>query len=398
MTAWSARRFIPRACWLRENNSIMIRLIVALAAVACVPLHAQGRASNSNLLLVGQFRAPLGYEAALQRLDGYYQEQVGRKLAMALPEIAPRVHFDVWHDMWITFTPEGDGISVTIKRAADSVTNQFTKTSMLAIAGRLQGEMPMSFQETPPLSIAESDLYASRRDLTAALEAQPAIKPLFTWQHVGLFVSATPMAAIKLESAGLHGVHHVIVTAESAAAAKQLLAKLTASMTKSCVCAAYSESAEIDEEIRSGAKEQADDVGATTAQKLYVGHVDPLLIEGKLRGQPEMQARIAAAKGYYDIRYRVDKPYAKVTVRWSELTGYTREDGKFQGERPLGQSSIINPRPTPQAGAQLTGRSKLGTLPPGAYRIAIDGETSAGQKALLDQRDFWFDGKTFEEL
>jgi hypothetical protein len=159
----------------------------------------------------------------------------------------------------------------------------------------------------------------------------------------------------------------------------------------------YSESVELDEEVRRSARERAEDPGVT-AQQVYLRQMDPKLVEEKLRSEPEMQRRMAAATGYYDIRYRLDNAYAKVNIRWTELSGYSREDGKFEAERPRGQSSAPGSKMPSQAGVPLTGRTKLEPLKPGAYRIAIEGETTAGQKVRIDERDYWFDGKTFEEL
>ena len=94
----------------------------------------------------------------------------------------------------------------------------------------------------------------------------------------------------------------------------------------------------------------------------------------------------------------MDKSYRKVTVSWIELTGYVRATGKFEGERALGQSALPGPKPPPQAGSPLTAHTKLPVLKPGAYRIRLESEDAAGQAAPIDQRTYWFDGKTFEEL
>ena len=48
--------------------------------------------------------------------------------------------------------------------------------------------------------------------------------------------------------------------------------------------------------------------------------------------------------------------------------------------------------------APLTARTKLPALKPGAYRVRLEGEDTAGQAARIDERTYWFDGKTFEEL
>ncbi len=64
----------------------------------------------------------------------------------------------------------------------------------------------------------------------------------------------------------------------------------------------------------------------------------------------------------------------------------------------LGQSTLPNPKPSPQAGSPLTARTKLPALKPGAYRVRLEGEDAPGQAARIDERTYWFDGKTFEEL
>ena len=60
-----------------------------------------------DAMLSTSFATALTYEAALTRLGSYYEEQVGRKLPAALPEIAPHRHFEVWHDMWVFFDAAG---------------------------------------------------------------------------------------------------------------------------------------------------------------------------------------------------------------------------------------------------------------------------------------------------
>jgi len=231
-----------------------------------------------------------------------------------------------------------------------------------------------------------------------AFLAQPSFRLLDTWQHAGLLVSPDPLVRIALASSS-RGVHRVTVTAENLPAAKQLTAKLVAALNRPCVCAAYSETAEIDEELRKDAIEKAENPNATTVQRLYLSRLDPKQVEEKQRAEPEMQKRLAAASGWVGIKYRVDKAYAKINIRWVELTGYSRPDGKFEGERPIGATVVANVRMAGPSGAQLTARTKLtGVLKPGAYRIAIESDTVAGEKVRIDQRDYWFDGKTFEEL
>ena len=79
-------------------------LALALAAGARLATHSRwSPPAAPNVMLSTRFVTPLTYEAALARLEAYYEEQVGRKLAVALPEIAPQRHFEVWHDMWVFF-------------------------------------------------------------------------------------------------------------------------------------------------------------------------------------------------------------------------------------------------------------------------------------------------------
>ncbi len=353
------------------------------------------------VLLSTQFHTPLSYEATLARLDEYYDVQIGRKLAVALPLIGPHRHFELWHDMWITFeaAPGGDnGTKVTIKRPADGTNARLVKSWMLNLAGRVDAPLPLVFKEEPPLRSAEGDLYASARDVARVLQSDGPMKALSTWEHVGLVVSASPMISVIMAPAGLHGIHHITVSAETAVAAKQFWSRLLQCLLKPGIYSAYSEEWEVEQEIQSTAQARADTIGITASQAIYVPRIDPKLIETKVRAEPGNYKHLLAAQGQYDIRFRIDKPYRKVVVSWAELAGYSRAEGKHQGERPLGQTTLASPRMSPQSGPHLIARTKLETLQPGAYRVRLQGESPAGELMKIDERTYWFDGKSFEEL
>src|ERR1035438_10240440 len=179
-------------------------------------------AAEQNALLTTRFATPLTYEAAVARLGSYYEEQVGRSLAVAFPEIAPHRHFEVWHDMWVFFDAAGGQTMVTLKRPTEGITSLLVKSWMVDLAGRLEAAMPLEFKEEPPLHEVEGEIYASPGDLARALGTEQAMKPVATWEHAGLMVSAAPLSSVVMAPAGLHGAHRVTVAAESAAAAKQL--------------------------------------------------------------------------------------------------------------------------------------------------------------------------------
>jgi hypothetical protein len=351
-----------------------------------------------NTLLSTSFATPLTYEAALARLGSYYEEQVGRKLPAALPEIAPHWHFEVWHDMWVFFDPANGRTAVTIKRPTEGINTRLVKSWMVDLAGRLEAVMPLEFKEEPPLREAQGEVCASRTDVARALGTGTSMKAVATWEHSGLVVSASPLAWVVMTPTGLHGVHHVTAAADSAAAAKQLLEKLMRGIVKPGICAAYYEEADLDQEVRdlAGGKSAAADVNLS--QAIAIPNMDDKYLESRVRTQPEMVKRTAAAHGQVAIRFRLEKSYHKVTVSWMELAGYTRDTGKFEAERALGQSALLNPKPPVPAGNPLTARTKLPALETGAYRVRLEGEDSAGQAARIDERTYWFDGKTFEEL
>lgn len=371
----------------------------ATAALFASLLRAQFSSTPvPDVLLVGRFHTPMAYEAVLQKLDDYYQEQVGRPLAAALPRIAPQTHYETWHDMWVSFVPEGSTLSVTLKRQTSASMTTIVKGWMLQIAGRVEGEMPPKFEELPGLRSAQGQVYASRRDLASALSDQASLQSLASWQYAGLLVSSSPMMRVTLESAGQLGAHRFSVLAETTMAARQLATRIGSAMARPCVCSAYSETAELDEELRRSAIEKSEDVNGAS-QRIYFSRTDPKILEQQQRAEPETQQRLAAALGWVGVKYRIERPYAKVHIRWTELTGYQRENGKFEAERPLGESTAPNVKMPATAGAQLTGRTKLNNpLKPGAYRILLEGENAAGEKVRIDCRDYWFDGKTFEEI
>jgi hypothetical protein len=350
-----------------------------------------------EVVLSTRFVTPLTHEAALARLAGYYDEQVGRELSAAFPEIAPRCHFEVWHDMWVFFASAGGQSTITLQRPTAGVASLLIKSWMLDLAGRLDAAMPLEFREEPPLHEVEGDIEASRSDLARTL-GTTSMRPIPTWGHAGMMVSAAPLTWVVLAPAGLHGVHHVTVAAENAAAAKQLLAKLMQGVLKPGIYAVYSEEVELDQEVRNLASGKSTAATASSSPGVYIPNMDEKYLEGKVRAAPEMIKRSAAALGQYAVRFRLDKSYRKVTVSWMELAGCVRATGKYNGERALGQSELGKSRPTPQAGSALTARTKLSKLAAGAYRVRLEGEDTSGQAGKIDQRSYWFDGKTFEEL
>ena len=351
-----------------------------------------------EVVLSTRFVTPLTYEAALARLASYYDDQVGRQLPVAFPEIAPRCHFEVWHDMWVFFGPAAAQTTVTLKRPTAGNARRLVKSWMLDLAGRLEAPMPLEFREEPPLHQVEADIAASRGDLARTLGTEASMRPITTWEHAGMMVSAEPLTWVVLAPAGLRGVHHVTVAAETAAAAKQLLAKLVQGVLKPGIYAVYSEELELDEEVRSRASGQSSAGSATSSQGVIIPNMVEKYLEGRVRAEPEMIKRTAAALGQYTVRFRVDKTYRKVTVSWMELPGYLRATGKYEGERVLGQSSLAGPKLPPQAGSPVTEHTKLPKLAPGAYRVRLEGEDAAGLAGKIDERSYWFDGKTFEEL
>jgi len=363
--------------------------------------HAQPLAAlppTPEILLTTRFRSPLSYEKALTRLDEYYDQELGRKAGAALPLIAPQQHFDLWHDMWVVFDSSDGATTVTIKRPADGTTSRLVKGWMLNLAGHLDVAALLEFKEEPALHSVDADLYVTARDLAGVVVNDLSLKPLATWEHAGLLVSAAPMLLVTMAPAGLHGVHHVVVTAETTAAARLLLNRIQQGISKPGIYAASSEDAEIEQEIKNTAQGKADTLGATTSQAIYIPQMDPKLIEMKLRADSEMSKRLVAAQNQYDIRFRIDKPYRKVVVTWTELVGSTRAGAKPQAERPLGKSSLTAPKLPAANAPQLVARTRLEPLKPGAYRITLEGETSTAEVLKIDERTFWFDGKVFEEM
>jgi len=355
-------------------------------AVSLACCRAQQPADAARTVLVTtSFRASASYAQAIERLDRYYQDQTGRKGAEVLPEIGPRRHYEVWHDMWVFFDPAGDQTMVTLKRQSESATTRVVKGWMLEIAGRVDGDLPLTFREEPPLRLIERDVYASRKDIVAALAAQAALRPLASWRHAGLSVSAAPLTSVVLAPMGLHGVHHLTVSAEDAAVGNQTVARVVQATAGPRICAAFSEMAGLEAEIHKAAEDKRDEISLRAAGLATSAQLDLQVIEQKVRDTPEMQKRIAAAPGVYGILYRVDRAYRKIVV------------SLFQAERVLAQVSVPNVRQPAGPGAPLTVRVRTQPLAPGAYRVRLDGESLAGESSRIDERTYWFDGKIFEE-
>ena len=94
-------------------------------------------------------------------------------------------------------------------------------------------------------------------------------------------VSAAPLTWVVMAPTGLHGVHHVTVAAASAAAAKQLLAKLMQGAVKPGICAAYSEEVELDQEVRDLASGKSAEAGVNASQAVYIPNIDEKYLAGQ---------------------------------------------------------------------------------------------------------------------
>ncbi len=372
--------------------------LLAWATVACLPLCAQfGTPAAPDVVLAGEFHTAIPAAQVLANLDSYYQEQVGRKLEAVLPEIAPGERYEVWRDMWVYFAG-GDGqLTVTMKRPTEASTETLAKGWMLQFAARAAQDAAVTFQELPPMRNAGGAIYGSRRELARMLEDEPEFRAVPTWQHAGLMVSVSRLARVTLGDPGPKGAHPFTAGAPTAEAAKQLAAKVGRLRTEACVCAVYSESAEVGSDLRRLAEDKSVNISSTAVPGLVMLDGDPKQIETALRADPVNQRRLAAVSGWYDVKYRIEASYTRVTIRWSELAGYARPGGTFTAARELGSSTAAAVKPA-GPGRFLESRIKLAPLKPGAYRISIEGETAGGAKAAIDRRDYWFDGELFDEL
>ncbi len=362
------------------------------------PQTAAVAAAPRLVLLTSRFRSPLNSATLMQRLAAYYDEQVGRNLALAMPEVAPNRRFEIWHDMWIEFEPLAEGTGITLKRPTAADSTRIAKGWMLEFAGRLEAPLPLEFQETVPLHMVEGEFWGARHDAELALAATTPMQSLPSWEHAGVLVSSSPLVLIAIAPAGQHGVHHVTVTAESAALARQIWSTLQRTSSRPGLYAAWSEQAELEAELKANARSQNDTLAVTSSSAVYIPQIDPGRTEQKLREDPEMRNRMVAAQGQYSVKYRLDPRYPKSSLVWLELTSYNKADGKFAAERLLGEANLPAPKPAAATAGPLTVRIKLPALSPGAYRVKLQGDGGSGSAVRIDERTYWFDGKVFEEM
>ena len=143
------------------------------------------------------------------------------------------------------------------------------------------------------------------------------MKAIATWEHAGLMVSAAPLAWVVLASTGLTACITSPSTRRSAAAAEQLLAKLTAgNLEARHMLGVFRGSGNGPGGPQSG-RQQVGGWPASTRRRRYTFRIwIEKYLESRVRAEPEMVKRTAAAQGQYAIRFRLDKSYRKVTVSW----------------------------------------------------------------------------------
>jgi len=369
-------------------------LALALTLAAAAPAQYIPGAATDHTLLTSQYKTPLAYEAALEKLNGYYDTQVGRKLSVAFPEIGTRQHYDVWHDIWVSFSSGDAPLTVTMRRPSDSITNRLVRGWMLEFAGRLGAEIPIQYREHPYPTTAEMDVYATHKDLSPIFKSMPGMKALNSWQHLGLAVSAQPLLSVAMDHAGLHGMHHVSLLAENAAAMKQLTAALIQGLQRPCVCGVFSEQAEVERDVSQEVETTSSLLGTHSTGTIFTPELTRKHEEEAVRSRPEFKKRLLEATGNYDIKFRPDKSYQRVTLIFVALSAYDRAIGKAKSEKILGRANAPSVRPPSPTSPPLNARIKMEPIQPGAYRIHLESDTGNP----IDERTFWFDGKVFEEM
>ena len=227
------------------------------------------------------------------------------------------------------------------------------------------------------------------------------MKPIATWEHAGLMVSAAPLAWVVMAPTGLHGVHRVTVAAESAAAAKQLLAKLIAGRPEARHLRGLLRGS--GDSTRRSATWQAANrptAGATASQAVFIPNIDEKYLEDRVRARTR---KWSSGRRRRRDNMTSASVWTRVTARsrstGSELAGYARATGKYEAERALGQSALPDPKPPPQPERPLTARTKLPAAETGRLSRPAGGRRRRRAGCpKIDERTYWFDGKTFEEL
>jgi hypothetical protein len=80
-----------------------------------------------------------------------------------LPAIAPDLHYDVWHDMWVNSDLPVDRL-VTVKRPSKSSADACGKDLMLAMAGRIESQLPLESGKNCRCNV-EGDVQCLVKDL-----------------------------------------------------------------------------------------------------------------------------------------------------------------------------------------------------------------------------------------
>ena len=117
-------------------------------------------------------------------------------------------------------------------------------------------------------------------------------RPLVSWRHSALFVSAGPLMEVLRSQAGPHAIRKLTITGEDAAAAKQLLVKLQQGPPGAAISGAFSEEVELEAEIHETAQNRRDNiVSGPAAETLYHPQMDLKYLEERIRKEPVMQKR-----------------------------------------------------------------------------------------------------------
>ena len=118
-----------------------------------------------------------------------------------------------------------------------------------------------------------------------------------------------------------------------------------------------------------------------------------------MRAEPEMVKRIGGGTG--TVRHHATGwtgSTAKVTVELGGVDRLRRGRREVRGGTRVGAIDDAQCETPPQPGGSVDRAHEAAGAETGGLPCPAGGEDAAGKTARIDERDYWFDGKTFEEL
>ena len=374
------------------ENPVSAVAILASMWLAALPLHAQ----PEEYVISAEFDTPLTVSGALSRLDAFYQKEIQKQ--NTLVRVSNTTYYDVWRDIWFVFEQVKPAMLHARIESRSDGSNDYSSQWIQEGAVLLGGPQAIAVRKGEPISGGSATIPATEKEIATYLRDRSgyAIRAYPNWHTEGLYMSASPRLWALVWPDALNGTVSMTAYSGDADAVRKTVAGMKTAPAHQRIAVLTSSIAEVDQDIRNEAGRRVREIVDQLAKDAHP-YIDIRGVEQEVRDSPVFQKRLLEAASTFLVKFRTDKDYQKVNLRWFELEGFSSVTQQFSGQKLMKEADLADVRRNPDAGHLFVIPVPLPELKPGGYRVQLRGTTPGGAQNNIDERTYFYNGSVFTE-